>query len=245
MLPRVIMLDADDTLIDHISASVAALKKVSKNSEVLGSVPVAELSELWSRDFRKYWRRLIMGETTILENRIDRFKILSHVLGQEFSNQEATLIAMDYGEEYIKSVRPVSGAIELLKSVKGRGMKITVVTDNIREMQEEKLSKCGFMEYIDEVILSEDYGIMKPDPELYKIALEKSGCKPSEAIMIGDSYESDIIGARSAGITPIMFRNGRKTKTTSDLSLNVLDSFVPTEKVLDYILEVFKSSYKN
>lgn len=244
MLPQVIMLDADDTIIDHLSASNAALIRVAKENKTLGSVPIDELSRLWGLNFRKYWRRLILRETTILENRIYRFQMITGIIGNEFSRQEASLVAKVYGDEYISSIKPVEGAIELLSYIREKGMKVVVVSDNIREMQEEKFSKCGMMDYIDELILSGDYGIMKPDPELFRRALEKAGCSASQAVMIGNSYESDVLGANNAGIIPIWFRNNKMTAMPSNGSYNILDSLVPADRTLDYILKVFESSNK-
>jgi HAD superfamily hydrolase (TIGR01509 family) len=60
--------------------------------------------------------------------------------------------------------------------------------------------------YFSAVIVSEEAGIKKPDPGIFKLALEKTGLKPEEVIFVGDSVADDIAGAISAGITPVLIK---------------------------------------
>ena len=57
--------------------------------------------------------------------------------------------------------------------------------------------------YFSTVIISGDHSFKKPDPRIFHLALEELGMKPEEAIYIGDA-EEDIIGARAAGIEPVL-----------------------------------------
>ena len=69
----------------------------------------------------------------------------------------------------------------------------------------------------------------KPHKELFEKALEIAGCKPEEVIHIGDSFASDVLGARSAGIKPILVQ--RKEKQVYD-DLIVVDNL---KEVLKYL----------
>jgi putative hydrolase of the HAD superfamily len=67
----------------------------------------------------------------------------------------------------------------------------------------------GLGKYFDFVVFSHEHGIAKPDPGLFKIALDKGGCLASETIHVGDSLEDDIYGAKLAGIKNVWLnRNG-------------------------------------
>ncbi|MCM1296078.1 MAG: HAD family hydrolase [Muribaculaceae bacterium] len=57
----------------------------------------------------------------------------------------------------------------------------------------------------------------KPQKALFEKALEIAGCKPEEAVHIGDSYVSDVLGARSAGIIPILLQRSGEQKYEEDL----------------------------
>lgn len=62
------------------------------------------------------------------------------------------------------------------------------------------------------VIASSDYGIRKPKPEIFKVALSKTGLPPSLVWHVGDSFECDVIGARSVGITPVYYTKDQNEK---------------------------------
>lgn len=61
----------------------------------------------------------------------------------------------------------------------------------------------GLEPYIDVIASSEEAGADKPDPAIFRFALEQIGVDASEAIHVGDQYLQDVVGARNAGITPI------------------------------------------
>ena len=58
----------------------------------------------------------------------------------------------------------------------------------------------GVEKYFQFVILAQDVGIEKPDPEIFHLAAEKAGCLPDEFLYVGDSQEDDILGAKRAGV---------------------------------------------
>jgi FMN hydrolase / 5-amino-6-(5-phospho-D-ribitylamino)uracil phosphatase len=70
--------------------------------------------------------------------------------------------------------------------------------------------RCGLKRMFRFVVLSQDYGIEKPDTLLFQIALEKAGCNKSELLHVGDSLDTDIIGAILAGIKSIWLNRKRK-----------------------------------
>ena len=60
------------------------------------------------------------------------------------------------------------------------------------------------MPYLDMVLSSQEIGSAKPDPLIFIAALKKLNVQAREAIYIGDQYETDVLGARGAGINPIL-----------------------------------------
>ncbi len=237
MLPRVILFDIDDTLIDHKKAARAALLRVQRENDSLGNVELSELEVLWSSDFHYYWSKLLEGEATIEENRTTRFINILKQLGAPTVGAE--LLAKAYGEEYMRTISPVAGSHELLQKLKRKGIEISLVSNNLREMQMQKMNKCGLQNYADSMTLSGDCGVQKPDPEIFRIALRKVGCEPDQAVMIGDSYEMDVVGAVSAGVLPIWFKHSPGPPQLD--YKNTLKSFLPTESTINYILQAFEN----
>ena len=86
-----------------------------------------------------------------------------------------------------------------------RASAIGIVSNNLQREQEDKLRFCGFDSRVDAVVISEGAGVSKPDPAIFRIALTLLGCEPTEAVMIGDAWRTDIAGAIAAGIRPVWF----------------------------------------
>jgi len=73
------------------------------------------------------------------------------------------------------------------------------------------MKTAGLDRYFDALILSEDIGINKPRPELFEHALRTTGSSKEESIMIGDMFETDIVGAANIGMQQIFFNPKRLT----------------------------------
>lgn len=72
----------------------------------------------------------------------------------------------------------------------------------------ERLGRFGILKYIDLVVASAEEGVAKPDRRIFEIALERSGCKPTETFMIGDRIDNDIIPAKMLGMHTIWIKQG-------------------------------------
>lgn len=73
---------------------------------------------------------------------------------------------------------------------------------------DRRLKACGLRPYIKLVIASAEEGISKPDPEIFRIALARSCCRPENAAMIGDRIDNDIVPAKLLGMKTIWIRQG-------------------------------------
>lgn len=65
-------------------------------------------------------------------------------------------------------------------------------------------TELGLQPFLDFIVTSEEAGVEKPDPAIFRLALDKAGVKADEAVHVGDQYEIDIAGARATGIKPVM-----------------------------------------
>lgn len=89
-----------------------------------------------------------------------------------------------------------------LRELRGRGLRLAVVSNwdcSLRHV----LAAAGVLELVDEVIASAEVGAAKPDPAPFRAALAALGCKPGEAVHVGDREDNDVAGARAAGIRGI------------------------------------------
>ena len=72
----------------------------------------------------------------------------------------------------------------------------------------ERLENFGVRKYIDLIIASAEEGVSKPDRRIFEIALERSCCKPENAVMIGDRIDNDIVPAKQLGMKTIWVKQG-------------------------------------
>lgn len=95
------------------------------------------------------------------------------------------------------------GTIDALEKLKHAGYRIGVVS-NADGRVATFLEKAGLTKYFDVIVDSGEFGIEKPDPRIFAHALERMGIEPKGTYYVGDVYEIDAVGARAAGLTPII-----------------------------------------
>ena len=72
----------------------------------------------------------------------------------------------------------------------------------------ERLDNWGIGKYFDVVVASAEAGCAKPDLKIFNLALEQAGCKPNEAVMIGDRLDNDVVPAKQLGMKTVWVRQG-------------------------------------
>ncbi|MCQ5128665.1 HAD family hydrolase [Butyricicoccus faecihominis] len=92
------------------------------------------------------------------------------------------------------------GVPELLRDLRAAGVKTAVCTDMLADIQLDKLDRLGLADLIDFLVSSEEAGRDKPAPPIFQLALQKCGCLPEEAVMVGDNFLHDVQGAYDCGI---------------------------------------------
>jgi putative hydrolase of the HAD superfamily len=114
-------------------------------------------------------------------------------------------------------------AKEVLEQLKTKGYSISIVTNGFKEVQYKKLSMSGIIGYFDSIIISEEQGVRKPSPLIFRRAMESINGKKDETLMIGDDFTNDIEGAMIFGIDQFYYNylslpcDGAPTYESSDL----------------------------
>ena len=87
-----------------------------------------------------------------------------------------------------------------------------LITNGFEKTQHHKLKTSGIDNFFHEVITSEGSNSLKPHPGIFEYALIKTGAEKMESIMIGDTPEVDILGAREAGIDQVYVNHTGSTE---------------------------------
>ena len=90
-----------------------------------------------------------------------------------------------------------------LKILKKQGLIIGLITSLTKDMN-LICRNLGLAPYMDFVVTAKEAGAGKPEPPIFRLALERAGVGASEAVYVGDQYETDVVGARGVGIKPIL-----------------------------------------
>ena len=98
-------------------------------------------------------------------------------------------------------------ALDILQYLTKRNYQLHLITNGFEKTQHSKLKYSGLDKYFKEVITSEASSSLKPNKEIFEFAFEKTGAKPEESIMLGDSLEVDILGAMRAGIDQVFINH--------------------------------------
>lgn len=206
-----LFIDFDDTLYDTRGNAIIALKQLYEAfclSEKLDSEEKF-YAEYWKAN-TELWGQYGRGEIKRDYLIIERFRrpLAACVVGNdEWLTEQYCLNVSDKFLD-LCSVQPgvVEGAHELMDYLKGKGYRMHICSNGFHEVQYRKLTACGLIDYFDNIILSEDAGANKPSAAFFDYAFSKTGAKRESTIMIGDNYNSDIIGAISVGLDTILFQ---------------------------------------
>jgi putative hydrolase of the HAD superfamily len=93
---------------------------------------------------------------------------------------------------------------EVLARWRRSGFRLVIVSNSNGTLRAH-LRRLGLDQLVDLVIDSHEEGVEKPDPRLFTIALQRAGARPETTTHVGDLYHVDVVGARAAGLRPVLF----------------------------------------
>lgn len=94
-------------------------------------------------------------------------------------------------------------APETFARLKSMGYRLGVISNSDGSVP-EAMAKFGLSHFFDCILDSNLVGVEKPDPRIFEIALQQLGLPADRCIYVGDNYDRDVIGARNAGLVPIL-----------------------------------------
>ncbi len=198
--PKAVIFDLDDTLCDYAAAREERLQRAFS----LSLKRPTQLRQAIDLD------RMIAESIRMHPHGADHFEELFARFGVADA-REARAAADWYRENRFHGLRLFPGVEAVFSTVRdavpGADPKaarpIGIVTNGPTEVQRAKLELLGIDRLVDFVLVSEEFGVAKPDPEIFREALRLAGVRPEEAIFVGDSIEFDMVGARAAGIPTV------------------------------------------
>lgn len=106
--------------------------------------------------------------------------------------------AYEYQQQHLQLDKDI---IELLTYCQQQNIQLGIITNGASKQQWQKVDNLGLLNWIDReaIIVSDDVGIIKPHPEIFKLLEDKLGLQADQTYYIGDAFHNDVVGALSAG----------------------------------------------
>lgn len=207
---RHIFFDLDHTLWDFHKNSEETLHQLftTFNLKSLGAQSATTFIETYQQINHRLWDDYQKGHITKEYLRNNRFRLAFTETGVDGEH-----IADAFSEGYL-SISPTKphllpNALETLAYLREK-YTMSIITNGFSEVQYVKLKNARIHSFFEQVFISEEIGFQKPDPQIFNHALKNLNLKAHQTCMVGDNYETDIMGAINSGIDHIYFNPERK-----------------------------------
>lgn len=193
-----ILFDADETLFEF--DGFAGLQRLFSN---YGINFTAVDYQIFKALNDKLWVQYQSAQITSLQLKTQRFSLWAEKL-----SVPETRLNLEYQQAMIDISRPLDGAADLLKALQGR-YRLGIISNGFTQLLQARLTNNNFSHYFATVIVSEQFGIAKPDLRIFTHALSELGQNRAERVlMVGDTPESDIRGGQNAGMKTCWLDHG-------------------------------------
>ena len=235
---RALLVDIDDTVVDWIGPARDAVIEAVATHRALSAADPNRLADRFLEIVEETHALWMSGELTVDGLRAERIRRLVAEFGDmALERSEAEELSNAYRAAYLRACRPVDGAAELLKEVRRRGARVVAVTNNLVAEQERKLRDTGMRDLFDGLVISEAAGVSKPDPAIFELALRTADVSAKEAIMLGDSWTNDVMGAVGAGVAAAWLDRRGAGRPDSAVEALALTSLRPANAVAASLLD--------
>ncbi len=200
-----VLFDLDDTLHDDTYAYTSAAEEVAREVAAEHGIDALALKAAYVAESEGFWHRLspLDLKVKLAGLRASMWQAALDSVGAGGDPELARRSAERYNDYRRKYFALFPGAIELLRALRERGVKLGIVTNGLSETHREKIALLQISEYFDAIFLSDEVGMVKPDPLLFAHACRTLGGAPAHGAMVGDRYDRDIRGALEAGLYTI------------------------------------------
>ncbi len=201
-----VFFDLDHTLWDFDKNSMLAFKRVFKKHAI--AIAVEDFINVYEPINFSYWKLFREDKVSKIELRRGRLSETFSVFKLNYTLEKIDELADSYIEELPGDNHLFNGA-EMILDYLAEKYTLHIITNGFNDVQHLKLKNSGINKHFSTVTTSEEVGVKKPNPLIFTSALKKANASPSSSIMIGDTFEADILGAENVGMET-MYYNYRK-----------------------------------
>ena len=199
---KAVIFDLDDTLFDRKAAQIKILGSFRiKYAELFEDIEDSMVATAFFEADRLADEHFQAGgDPQYLRH--NRFKFFLNMLSIEEDYAEE--MTSYYNDLYSQADSEMPGARETVNKLDSK-YSLGVITNGATDTQYLKLENLGLRDKFEAILISEEAGMQKPEPQIFWKAAEKLSCRPQECLYIGNSYNGDIIGAKHADMRACWF----------------------------------------
>lgn len=187
---KVILLDLDNTLYAYDPCHTSAQKETHRfYCRHVHKITFSDYQKKYTRAQNVIHRKL--RGTAFCHSRLYYFQVM---LQKERVTFSAAKLEKAYWNAFFKKMKLEPWVLPFLTFCKKEKKKVVIVTNLTTVLQKQKLKILNLTKRVDGVVTSEDAGIEKPHPRIFRLALKKARVKPSDAITVGDDLKTDRAG---------------------------------------------------
>ncbi|SMC64420.1 YjjG family noncanonical pyrimidine nucleotidase [Cellulophaga tyrosinoxydans] len=221
-----VFFDLDHTLWDFEKNSALTFEKILSENQV--TVDLDDFLKVYVPNNLIFWRLFREDKISKIDLRYQRLKVTFDSLGINVSDA----VINHLSEEYIANLSSFNhlfpNAMEVLKYLKPK-YQLHIITNGFQEVQDRKIRNSNIDSFFTHVINSEMAGVKKPNPVIFELALNKANTIPEKSLMIGDSLEADILGAKALGFHVLHFNAHNEERH------NICDIITELDEIKSYL----------
>ena len=205
-LPRAVLLDLDDTILDDSSGVVTCWREACTSyCSAVNGLDAEVVFDAIDRTREWYWsdpERHRVGRLELAWARGEVVRLALAELGVD-DVELARRIGDKYHALRDEAIKPFDDAVSTVKWLRSQGCCLALLTNGGSSGQRQKIDRFNLAPLFDAILIEGEVGFGKPDPRIYTHALATLGVAASETWMIGDNLEWDVAGPQREGIAGV------------------------------------------
>jgi putative hydrolase of the HAD superfamily len=136
----------------------------------------------------------------------ERYESLLRELLPETTDDQIDAFVDAEHDAWAPAFQTLGAAQALLEALRGRGIKTGVILNSWPDpgrVLRADIERAGLTGLLDTIVISSEVGLRKPDPGIFRLALDQLGVEPHDAMFVGDRLETDVQGAANLGMTTV------------------------------------------
>ena len=217
--PAGVFFDLDDTIVAFEAVADDSWNRaIAKNAGRLGALAPEAVFRALRASAREYWSDPDRHRRGRLDLNGARRQIVFAGLSALGVSDPLLVecLSADYDSIRNAAVHVFPGALEVLQAFRAEGRALALITNGTKASQRAKIDRFDLGRLFDLILVEEEFGVGKPDPAVYRHALQSLALDPASTVMVGDNWAWDIVGAARVGIAPVWVNREKRPRPAGD-----------------------------